>query len=170
VPIVELRREGDIGVIVVDNPPVNAQNNAVRAGLLDAFTQAKNDAAIKAVVLTCTGRTFVAGSDISEFGKTLQKPTTIDVIDAMEALGKPAVAAIFGTPMGGGLELSLGCHFRIAAQNTKPALPEIKLGLIPGAGGTQRLPRLAGMETAAKMILSGDPISAKDALACGRVD
>jgi 3-hydroxyacyl-CoA dehydrogenase len=170
VPIVELRREGDIGVIVVDNPPVNAQNNAVRAGLLDAFTQARNDAAIKAVVLTCVGRTFVAGSDISEFGKTMQKPTTIDVIDAMEALGKPAVAAIFGTPMGGGLELALGCHFRIAAQNTKPALPEIKLGLIPGAGGTQRLPRLAGMETAAKMILSGDPISAKDALQSGLVD
>jgi 3-hydroxyacyl-CoA dehydrogenase len=170
VSIVELRREGDIGVIVVDNPPVNAQNNAVRAGLLDAFTQARNDAAIKAVVLTCAGKTFVAGSDISEFGKKMQSPTTIDVIDAMEALGKPAVAAIFGTPMGGGLELALGCHFRIAAQNTKAALPEIKLGLMPGAGGTQRLPRLAGMEKAAAMILSGDPINAKDALACGLVD
>jgi 3-hydroxyacyl-CoA dehydrogenase len=170
VPIVELRREGDIGVIVVDNPPVNAQNNAVRSGLLDAFTQARNDAAIKGVVLTCAGKTFVAGSDISEFGKKMQSPTTIDVIDAMEALGKPAVAAIFGTPMGGGLELALGCHFRIAAQNTKAALPEIKLGLMPGAGGTQRLPRLAGMEKAAAMILSGDPINAKDALACGLVD
>jgi 3-hydroxyacyl-CoA dehydrogenase len=170
VPIVELRREGDIGVIVVDNPPVNAQNNAVRAGLLDAFTQARDDTAIKGVVLTCAGKTFVAGSDISEFGKKMQSPTTIDVIDAMESLGKPAVAAIFGTPMGGGLELALGCHFRIAAQNTKAALPEIKLGLMPGAGGTQRLPRLAGMEKAAAMILSGDPINAKDALACGLVD
>ena len=169
-PIVELRREGDIGVIVVDNPPVNAQNNAVRSGLLEAFTQARSDAAIKGVVLTCAGKTFVAGSDISEFGKKMQSPTTIDVIDAMEALGKPAVAAIFGTPMGGGLELALGCHFRIAAQNTKAALPEIKLGLMPGAGGTQRLPRLAGMEKAAAMILSGDPINAKDALACGLVD
>ena len=169
-PIVELRRQGDIAVIVVDNPPVNAQNNAVRAGLLDAFTQAKKDAAIKGVVLTCIGKTFVAGSDISEFGKKMQSPTTIDVIDAMEALGKPAVAAIFGTPMGGGLELALGCHFRIAAQNTKAALPEIKLGLMPGAGGTQRLPRLAGMEKAAAMILSGDPINAQDALACGLVD
>jgi 3-hydroxyacyl-CoA dehydrogenase len=170
VPIVELRREGDIGVIVVDNPPVNAQNNTVRSGLLEAFTAAKNDASIKGVVLTCAGRTFVAGSDISEFGNKIQSPTTIDVIEAMEALGKPAVAAIFGTPMGGGLELALGCHFRIAAQNTKPALPEIKLGLLPGAGGTQRLPRLAGMEKAAEMILSGDPINAKEALECGLVD
>ncbi len=169
-PIVELRREGDIAVIVVDNPPVNAQNNAMRAGLLDAFTQAGSDAAIKGVVLTCAGRTFVAGSDISEFGNKTQSPTTIDVIEAMEALGKPAVAAIFGTPMGGGLELALGCHFRIAAQNTKAALPEIKLGLLPGAGGTQRLPRLAGMEKAAAMVLSGDPINATDALACGLVD
>ena len=169
-PIVELRREGDIAVIVVDNPPVNAQNNAMRAGLLDAFTQAGSDAAIKGVVLTCAGRTFVAGSDISEFGNKTQSPTTIDVIEAMEALGKPAVAAIFGTPMGGGLELALGYHFRIAAQNTKAALPEIKLGLLPGAGGTQRLPRLAGMEKAAAMVLSGDPINATDALACGLVD
>ncbi len=168
--IVELRRSGDVAVIVVDNPPVNAQNNAVRAGLLDAFTRARADSAVAGVVLTCAGRTFIAGSDISEFGTALQTPTTPDVIAAIEALGKPVVAALFGTPMGGGLELALGCHFRIAAPGTKLALPEIKLGLIPGAGGTQRLPRLAGMETAAAMILSGDPITAEAARASGLVD
>ena len=169
-PIVETRRDGDIAVIVIDNPPVNAQNNAVRSGLREALLAAGGDASVKGAVLTCAGRTFVAGSDIAEFGRTAQQPTTIEVIDAMEALGKPLVAALFGTPMGGGLELALGCHFRIADANTKAALPEIKLGLIPGAGGTQRLPRLAGMEQAAAMVLSGDPIGAKEALACGLID
>ncbi len=169
-PIVETRREGDIAVIVVNNPPVNAQNNAVRAGLLEAFRSIKDDATFAGVVLTCTGRTFIAGSDIAEFGKVAQSPSTIDVIDAIEALSKPVVAALFGTPMGGGLELALACHFRIATKDTKLALPEIKLGMIPGAGGTQRLPRLAGMEVAASMILSGDPISGEKALACGLVD
>jgi 3-hydroxyacyl-CoA dehydrogenase len=170
VPIVETRRDGEIAVIIVDNPPVNAQNNAVRAGLLDAFTRVKGDASVAGVVLTCAGRTFVAGSDISEFGSTIQSPTTLDVIAAIEAVSKPVVAALFGTPMGGGLELALACHFRIAAPNTKLALPEIKLGLIPGAGGTQRLPRLAGVEVAAAMVLSGDPITTDKARACGLID
>jgi len=168
--VVELRREGEFAVITVNNPPVNAQNNAVRAGLVDAFTKAAADKTAAGIVFTCAGRTFIAGSDISEFGKTIQSPTTPDVIEAIEKAGKPVVAALFGTPMGGGLELALACHFRIAAANTKPALPEIKLGLIPGAGGTQRLPRLVGLEKAAGMILSGDPINAKDALAAGLVD
>ncbi|HVG50917.1 MAG TPA: enoyl-CoA hydratase/isomerase family protein, partial [Xanthobacteraceae bacterium] len=169
-PAVETRRDGDIAVVVVDHPPVNAQNNAVRAGLKNAFTQLKNDAAVAGIVFTCTGRTFIAGSDISEFGKTVQSPTTPEVIEAIEAVGKPVVAALFGTPMGGGLELALACHFRIAAPGTKLALPEIKLGLIPGGGGTQRLPRLAGMEVATAMILSGDSISAEKARDCGLVD
>jgi 3-hydroxyacyl-CoA dehydrogenase len=116
--VVELRREGAIAVIVVDNPPVNAQNNAVRAGVFDALTRARADAAVDGVVLTCAGRTFVAGSDIAEFGTPPQHPTTPDVIAAMEAMNKPVVAALFGTPMGGGLELALGCHFRIAAPGT----------------------------------------------------
>ena len=169
-PIVETRREGDIAVILVDNPPVNAQNNAVRAGLLEAFRSVKNDATFAGVVLTCVGRTFVAGSDLAEFGKVPQNPSTIDVIDAIEAVNKPVVAALFGTPMGGGLELALACHFRIATRDARLALPEIKLGMMPGAGGTQRLPRLAGLEVAAPMILSGDPISGEKALACGLVD
>jgi 3-hydroxyacyl-CoA dehydrogenase len=170
VPIVETRRDGDIAIVVVDNPPVNAQNNAVRAGLLDAFTRAKSDSTIAGVVFTCAGRTFIAGSDISEFGNTIQSPATPDVIAAMEAVGKPVVAALFGTPMGGGLELALACLFRIAAPTTKLGLPEIRLGLIPGAGGTQRLPRLAGVDVAAGMILSGDPIGADKARACGLID
>jgi 3-hydroxyacyl-CoA dehydrogenase len=170
VPIVETRRDGDVAIIVVDNPPVNAQNNAVRKELLDAFVKAKADAGIAGIVLTCAGRTFIAGSDISEFGSRIQSPQTPDVIAAIESVGKPVVAALFGTPMGGGLELALACHFRIAAPTTRMALPEIKLGLIPGAGGTQRLPRLAGMEVAAGMILSGDPISAEKAKVSGLVD
>ncbi|MGZ5895718.1 MAG: 3-hydroxyacyl-CoA dehydrogenase NAD-binding domain-containing protein [Xanthobacteraceae bacterium] len=169
-PIVETRRDGDIAVVIVDNPPVNAQNNAVRSGLLDAFVKAKGDAGISGVVLTCAGLTFIAGSDISEFGSSIQSPQTPDVIAAIEGVGKPVVAALFGTPMGGGFELALACHFRIAAPNTKMALPEIKLGLIPGAGGTQRLPRLASVEVAAGMILSGDPITADKAKACGLID
>ena len=110
------------------------------------------------------------GADISEFGQPTREPTTLDVIAAIEAMRKPVVAALFGTPMGAGFEISLACHFRVAAPGTRMALPEIKLGLMPGAGGTQRLPRLAGMEKALAMILSGDPMTAEDALACGVVD
>ena len=168
--VVDLRREGELAVILVDHPPVNAQNNAVRAGLLDAFRKAAADNAVKGIVFTCAGRTFIAGSDLAEFGKVAQSPETPEVIAAIEKAGKPTVAVLFGTPMGGGLELALACHFRIAAPGTKAALPEIKHGLIPGAGGTQRLPRLVGLEKAAAMILSGDPIGVQDALAAGLVD
>ena len=146
-PIVETRRDGDIAVIVVNNPPVNAQNNAVRAGLIDAFRSVKDDATFAGVVLACAGRTFIAGSDIAEFGKVAQNPSTTDVIGAIEAVNKPVVAALFGTPMGGGLELAMACHFRIATKDTRLALPEIKLGMIPGAGGTQRLPRLRALKS-----------------------
>jgi len=169
-PVVTLRRDGDIAVIVIDNPPVNAQNNAVRAGLVEAFRQARDDAGVKAIVLTCAGRTFVAGSDIAEFGAVPQRPSTPEVIAAIEGAGKPTVAALFGTVLGGGFELALACHFRIAAPGTKLGLPEIKLGLMPGAGGTQLLPRLAGLEKAAAMILSGDPIGAEDGIASGIID
>ena len=162
--------DGSIGVIRIDNPPVNALNNALRAALVSILEGARQNAAIEGLVLSCAGRTFIAGADISEFGQPPQRPTTIDVIAAIEQTGKPVVAALFGTPMGGGFEVALGCHFRVAAPATRVALPEIKLGLMPGAGGTQRLPRLAGMEKALAMILSGDPINAADALACGIVD
>ena len=168
--LVALKVDGSVGVIVVDNPPVNAVSNAVRVGLVTALEDAGRNDAVEAVVLSCAGRTFIAGADISEFGRPPREPTTLDVIAAIEAMRKPVVAALFGTPMGAGFEISLACHFRVAAPGTRMALPEIKLGLMPGAGGTQRLPRLAGMEKALAMILSGDPMTAEDALACGVVD
>jgi 3-hydroxyacyl-CoA dehydrogenase len=169
-PLVRFSRDGNIGVILVDNPPVNALKNEVRAGLVAALAQARADPSIEAVVLACAGRTFIAGADISEFGKPTQPPTTIDVIAAIEAMPKPVVAAMHGTPLGGGLEVALGCHYRIAAPGTKLGLPEIKLGLMPGAGGTQRLPRLVGVEKALAMILTGDQVPAKEALEVGLVD
>jgi 3-hydroxyacyl-CoA dehydrogenase len=167
--IVELR-PGAVAVIVVDNPPVNALKQAVRAGLKDAFTRARDDASIHAIVLTAAGRTFMAGADITEFDKPPQPPGLIEVFDLMEASKKPIVAALHGTPLGGGLEVALTCHYRVAAPATRLGLPEIKLGILPGAGGTQRLPRLIGVDKALPMILSGDPISAQEALKNGLVD
>src|SRR5688572_5307388 len=137
---------------------------------MEAFSRARDDKEVEAIVLVCEGRTFVAGADITEFGKPPQSPSLGDVIDALDAMPKIVVAAMHGTPLGGGLELALGCHYRIAAPGTRMGLPEIKLGLIPGAGGTQRLPRVVGMEKAMSMILSGDPIPAQDALASGLID
>lgn len=167
---VALRHDGHVAVIAVDNPPVNALSHDVRSGLVDAFSRARDDANIQAIVLTAEGRTFVAGADITEFDKPPMTPGLSDVIALIDSIGKPVIAAVFGTPLGGGLEITLACHFRIAAPGTRLGLPEIKLGLIPGAGGTQRLPRLIGMQKAAAMILSGDPIPAKDALAAGLID
>ncbi|HXL68713.1 MAG TPA: 3-hydroxyacyl-CoA dehydrogenase NAD-binding domain-containing protein, partial [Xanthobacteraceae bacterium] len=163
-------RDGTIAVVTVDNPPVNALRHDVRAGLLEAFKTARDDAGVEAMVIVCAGRTFIAGADITEFGKPRKAPSLIDLVEALDAMPKPTVAAMHGTPLGGGLELALGCHFRIAAPGTRLGLPEIKLGLLPGAGGTQRLPRLVGVDKALGMILSGDPIPAKDALASGLVD
>jgi 3-hydroxyacyl-CoA dehydrogenase len=168
--LVSLRRDGNIAVVTIDNPPVNALNNAVRTGLVAALNQAKADPGAEALVIACAGRTFIAGADISEFGKPPMTPNTGDVIAAIEAVQKPVVAALHGTALGGGLEIALGCHFRVAAPGTRLGLPEIKLGLMPGAGGTQRLPRLVGIEKALAMILGGDPIPAKDALQHGLID
>jgi len=167
--LVSLRRDGNIGVVTVDNPPVNAISNAVRIRIIQKLAEAKADAGIAAVVLACAGRTFMAGADITEFGK-FKSPGTSDVIAAVETVGKPVVAALHGTPLGGGLEIALGCHFRVAAPGTRAGQPEIKLGTIPGAGGTQRLPRLVGLEKALAMILTGEPITAPDALASGLID
>jgi 3-hydroxyacyl-CoA dehydrogenase len=168
--LVSTRRDSGIAVITVDNPPVNALKRDVRAGIRDAFIAARDDAAIEAIILTGAGRTFIAGADITEFGKLPQAPSLIDVIKEIDTITKPTIAAVHGTPLGGGLEITLACHFRVAAPDTRLGLPEIKLGLIPGAGGTQRLPRLVGIDRAMGMILSGDPIPAKDALAAGLVD
>jgi 3-hydroxyacyl-CoA dehydrogenase len=168
--LVELRRDGEIAVIICDNPPVNALKHELRVGIQDAFARANDDKNVAAIVLTCAGRTFIAGADITEFDKPPQSPTLIDLNAQIEAIKKPVVAAIFGTALGGGLEITLACHFRIAATSARLGLPEIKLGLIPGAGGTQRLPRLVGMDKAMSMILSGNPIPAKEALALGLID
>ncbi|HXY90391.1 MAG TPA: 3-hydroxyacyl-CoA dehydrogenase NAD-binding domain-containing protein [Xanthobacteraceae bacterium] len=167
---VSMQRDGAVAVIIVDNPPVNALKYEVRAGMLENFTQAATDKSVEAIVLTGAGRTFMAGADITEFGKPMKAPGLSEVIAAIEKIQKPTIAAVHGTPLGGGLEVTLGCHFRVAAPGTRLGLPEIKLGIIPGAGGTQLLPRLVGVEKGLAMILSGDPIPAKEALAAGLVD
>src|SRR5438067_1390939 len=166
---VDLKREGDVAIITIENPPVNALRHEVRAGLIAALKQAE-DPAIKAVVITGAGRAFSAGADISEFGRPLQPPGLHEVISKIEATPKPVVAAIHGTALGGGLELALACHSRVANRTARVGLPEIKLGILPGAGGTQRLPRLIGPEKALEAIASGDMIPADRAHALGIVD
>ncbi|MGH7115202.1 MAG: enoyl-CoA hydratase/isomerase family protein, partial [Stellaceae bacterium] len=167
---VDLRREGGVAVITVDNPPVNALKHEVRAGLAAALRQARDDAVVEAVAIACAGRTFFAGADINEFGKPAQPPSLGEVIAQIEQMPKPVVAAIHGTALGGGFELALACHFRIAAADARVGLPEVRLGLLPGAGGTQRLPRLVGPEKALRMIVTGEPIGAAEARAEGIID
>lgn len=156
--------------IIVDNPPVNALGQSVRSGLVDAIEAASADDSVRAIVLRCAGRTFFAGADITEFGKPAQPPSLPDVISAIEMAKKPVIAAMHGNALGGGLEVALGCHYRIAALETQLGLPEVKLGLIPGAGGTQRLPRVVGLRRALEMIVGGLPISSNAALEIGLVD
>lgn len=168
--VITTRREGEVLVVTSNNPPVNALGQAVRAGLADAMAEAASDDAIQAVVVCCEGRTFFAGADITEFGKPPVGPSLPEVIDAIEASSKPVVAAIHGTALGGGLEVALGCHYRIAVASAKLGLPEVKLGILPGAGGTQRLPRVVGVADALPMIVTGNPIPAARAEAIGLVD
>ena len=158
-----------IGTILVDSPPVNALSHSVRQGLVDALNAAATDNT-DITILRCAGRTFIAGADITEFGKPPQAPALATVLEALESHPKPVIAAIHGTALGGGLELSLCCDYRLAAGTAKVGLPEVNLGLLPGAGGTQRLPRLTGLKTAIDMITSGRPLSANDAHAAGIVD
>jgi 3-hydroxyacyl-CoA dehydrogenase len=167
---VTVTRQGDIAIIAIDNPPVNALSFHVREPLMKAFETLRDDAAVAALVLSCAGRTFVAGADITEFGKPMQRPDLRDLIATLEKIEKPTVAAIHGTALGGGLELALGCHFRVADKAAKLGLPEVKLGLLPGAGGTIRLPYLLGPQKALKIIISGTPIGAKEGLDGGLVD
>src|SRR6201995_3387485 len=167
---VDLRLDGDVAIVTTDNPPVNALKHEVRAGLVEALRQARNDGGVKALVIACAGRTFIAGADITEFGKPPQPPGLAEVIAGLENCAKPTIAAIHGTALGGGLEVALGCHFRVATKDARLGLPEVKLGLLPGAGGTQRLPRAVGPELAVKMIVGGDPISAAEALKHGLID
>ncbi|MDH3373844.1 MAG: 3-hydroxyacyl-CoA dehydrogenase NAD-binding domain-containing protein [Gammaproteobacteria bacterium] len=159
----------EIGVITVDNPPVNALSQAVRQGLLDAIREAQTDAS-RAVLIHCEGRTFIAGADITEFGKPPVEPYLPSLLNEIEASRKLVVAALHGTALGGGLETALASHYRIALDSAKVGLPEVNLGLLPGAGGTQRVPRLAGIEAALDLIVSGAPIPASRAAEIGLVD
>lgn len=168
--VVKLERHDEVGIVTVDSPPVNALSAAVRGGILECIKAAVADPAIKGIVLTCAGRTFIAGADITEFGKPPKPPALNDVLSEIENSPKPVVAAIHGTALGGGLEVALACHFRVAVKEAKLGLPEVKLGLLPGAGGTQRLPRAVGPELAVKMIVGGDPIGAAEALKSGLIE
>lgn len=167
---VRLARQGEIAIATIDNPPVNALGQALRAGLARVIAEAGADPTVSAIVLAAAGRAFIAGADISEFGKPPLAPFLPDVLDAIEACRKPVVAAIQGAALGGGLEVALACHGRVAAPAASLGLPEVKLGLIPGAGGTQRLPRLIGAARAFPMMLSGEPFNAGKALELGLVD
>ncbi|WP_342241823.1 3-hydroxyacyl-CoA dehydrogenase NAD-binding domain-containing protein [Inquilinus sp. OTU3971] len=162
--------EDGIAVVTIASPPVNALDAGVRAGLAEAVRRADADPAVRAIVIAAEGRTFIAGADISEFGKPPAPPSLPEVIDGFDSVQKPLVAAIGGAALGGGLEVALGCHARIAGPAAKLGLPEIKLGLIPGAGGTQRLPRLIGAAPAFKLMADGAPVSAAEALTLGIVD
>ena len=155
----EYKVHGDVAVITLNNPPVNGLGLATRQAIADGLGRANDDGSVKAIVITGAGKAFSGGADIKEFGspKSLQEPNLLSVILAIENSAKPVVAAVHSVAMGGGLELSLGCHYRIAAPGCSVALPEVKLGLIPGAGGTQRLPRVLGVEVALNLIVSGEP-------------
>src|SRR6266478_5745935 len=168
--VVKRERQDVVVIVMVNNPPVNALSAAVRVGILECIKAAIADPEVKAIVLTCAGRTFIAGADITEFGKPPKPPGFPEVLAEIENSPKPIVAAIHGTALGGGLETALACHFRVATKDAKLGLPEVKLGLLPGAGGTQRLPRAVGPELAVKMIVSGDPISASEALKNGLIE
>ena len=161
--------QGKVGVITVDNPPVNALSHAVRQGLLDAMKAAENDAS-EAIVILCDGRTFIAGADIKEFGKPLKEPGLPDLLNRIEASPKRVIAAIHGTALGGGFETALAAHYRCAIASAKVGLPEVKLGLFPGAGGTQRIPRIAGVKATLDLCIGGAPISAAEALSIGLID
>ena len=157
-----------IGTILIESPPVNALSHSVRSGILERLTMASNDDT-EIVILRCEGRTFIAGADISEFGKPPQEPSLATVLDALESFPKPVLAAIHGTALGGGLELALCCDYRLAIETAKVGLPEVNLGLLPGAGGTQRLAALAGKGMAMRWMLTGEFIDAQQALAIGLV-
>ena len=159
-----------VAVVTVDNPPVNALSQGVRQGLLEGVNKALADDAVQAIVIHCAGRTFIAGADITEFASGPAEPSLRDMLELMDGAGKPVIAAIHGTALGGGLETALCCHYRVAAPGARLGLPEVKLGLLPGAGGTQRLPRVVGVEKALQMVTSGVPIGAVEALEAGLVD
>lgn len=167
---VTLTRRGDIAVVTVDSPPVNALSQAVRQGLSDAFAAAYADSAVRAIVLRCAGRTFIAGADVTEFGRPPVPPFVPDLVATIEDGPKPVVAEIHGTALGGGFEVAMAAHYRIARADARIGLPEVKLGILPGAGGTQRLPRLVGAARALQWIVEGTQVPAEEARRAGAVD
>src|SRR5437762_8710514 len=167
--LVTYSKRDEIGVIAINNPPVNALSSGVLEGIQAALAVLERDAEVRAIIMIGRGRTFVAGADINEFVEGTV-PAFHPVLDAIEACAKPVVMAIHGTALGGGLELAMAGHYRVAAPDAQVGQPEVKIGLIPGAGGTQRLPRLAGVAKAAEMCAFGDPIGAAEAAQCGIVD
>ena len=167
---VQLEVRDGIAVVTIDKPPVNALSWDVRLGIRNAMREAAGDPAVAAVVLVCAGRTFIAGADITEFAKPLQEPGFLEMIDALDDCPKPVVAAIHGTALGGGLETALACHFRVAVPSARLGLPEVKLGLVPGAGGDPAPAAGVGPEKALAMIVGGNPVGAREALADGLVD
>lgn len=167
---VTFTKQDKVGFIRIDNPPVNALSQAVRQGIMDCLQAALADEDVAIILLSCAGRTFIAGADISEFGKPPLEPHLPDVLQRLDASPKPVVAAIHGTALGGGFETALACRYRVALKGAKVGLPEVTLGLIPGAGGTQRLPRIAGVETALDMITTGKPRSVESLVDAGVID
>ncbi len=168
--MVELETRGEVALITVNNPPVNALSRGVRDGLYEAVRRIADDAHVKATVLWCGGRTFIAGADIREFGKPMEGTNLLLLEETIEGSPKPIVAAIHGTALGGGLETAMSCHYRVASPTAQLGLPEVKLGILPGARGTQLLPRIVGVEKALEMMVSGEPIGARDAYAAGLID
>ena len=160
--VVEVKRMGDVALVTIDHPPVNALSQAVRSGLSEAAKTLGADASVNAIVITGAGRCFSAGADITEFGGGPRQPALYQLIHDIEGLPKPVVAAMHGTSLGGGFEIALGCHYRIADAQAKMGLPEVKIGLIPGAGGTQRLTRAIGVTAALDMIVSGQSHRCRD--------
>lgn len=167
---VTLRTAHNIAVITIDNPPVNALSHAVRVGLSDSIQTAIADDAVQAIVLNASGRTFPAGADVSEFGRPRETPILSQICDLLETSPKPTIAAVRGNALGGGFELALACHYRVVLHSAKVGLPEVKLGVLPGGGGTQRVPRIVGADAALDLMLSGKPISAKRAFDLGLID
>ena len=165
--LVTVTRKDDLAIVTIDNPPVNALSQALRHGLSQAVAHCDADPAVRAVVLICAGRTFIAGADVSEFGKPPMEPHLPDVVAQIETAAKPWVAAIHGAALGGGFEVAMGCRFRIALDSASVGLPEVTLGLVPGAGGTLRSPRLAGIGAAVELVTSGKPVGAARAQALG---
>ena len=168
--MISIDRDGDIAIVTVDNPPVNALGQALRQGLWDAVGTLDADPAVRAVVLICAGRTFIAGADVTEFGKPPVPPHLPDLVDRLEQAQKPWTAAIHGSALGGGFEVAMGCRFRLALDSAAVGLPEVTLGIVPGASGTVRTPRLAGVEAAVELVTSGRPVKAAKALSLGLID